>query len=74
MSSRGGLDRKKKSQVNHPFYPVLLGSCDPTRSYGLYERNPSLLVIMNDDDDELQTYSDVRETLCLLGVCVVGMT
>ena len=29
---------------------------------------------MNDDDDELQTYSDVRETLCLLGVCVVGMT
>ena len=26
---------------------------------------------MNDDDDELQTYSDVRETLCLFG-CACG--
>ena len=28
-------------------------------------------MIMNDDDDELQTYSDVRETLCLFG-CACG--
>lgn len=73
MSSRGGLDRKKKSQVNHPFYPVLLGLVIPPVHMG-YMKGTRLLVIMNDDDDELQTYSDVRETLCLLGVCVVGMT